>query len=71
VKLSPQQQKAFIERLDNDIRRLLNYYHIDDGDVVEIDDGPVHRFVLVHPERPLPAYIKQDKNLLQQIESMN
>ncbi len=56
--------------MDNDIRRLLHYYHIDDGDVVEVDDGPVHRLVLLHPERPLPRYIQEDKRLLQQIQSL-
>jgi hypothetical protein len=71
VQLSPQQPKAFVQQLDNDIRRLLHFYHIDDSDLVEVDDGPVHRLVLVHPERPLPPYIQQNKNLLQQLQSMN
>jgi hypothetical protein len=26
--------------------------------------------VLLHPERPLPRYIQQDKKLLQQLQSM-
>ena len=67
--LVPQQQKAVFQKLDDDVRRLLQYYRIDDGDIVEIDDGPIHRVVLVHPERPLPAYIQQNKQLLQQLQS--
>jgi hypothetical protein len=66
----PEQQKALIQQLDNDIRQLLRFYHIDDSDLVEVDDGPVHRLVLVHPERPLPAYIQQNKQLIQQLQSM-
>jgi len=60
-----------MQQLDNNIRRLLHFYHMDDCDVVEIDDGPVHRAVLIHPERPLPPYIQQDKKLLELIQSID
>ena len=70
VQLSPQ-QKILIQKLDNDIRRLLHYYHIDDSDLVEVDDGPLHRIVLIHPERPLPPYIQQNKDLLQRLQSID
>ncbi len=69
--LSPQQQKAFIKQQDDNIRRLLSYYRIDDNDIVEVDDGPVHRLLLVHPERPLPPYIQQNQVLLQELKSLN
>ena len=68
VPLNSEQQKALGERLDNDIRNLLRFYRIDDGDFVEVADGPLKRFVIVHPERPLPAYIQQDKALLRQLQ---
>jgi hypothetical protein len=70
VQLYPQQQKPYFQKLDNDVRRLLQYYHIDDSDLVEVVDGAVHHVVLLHPERPLPRYIQQDKKLLQQLQSM-
>ncbi len=70
VQLSPQ-EKVLIQQVDNNIRRLLHYYHMDDCDIVEVDDGPLHRIVLIHPERPLPLYIQQNKNLLQQLQSID
>ncbi|CAF1636252.1 unnamed protein product, partial [Adineta ricciae] len=68
ARLTPQQQKDFIKLQDDNIRRLLSYYHLDDREVVEVDDGPAHRFLLVHPERPLPPYVQQNKQLLQQLQ---
>ncbi|CAF3065762.1 unnamed protein product [Rotaria socialis] len=63
------QQKILLQKLDTDVRRILQFYHIDDGDLVEVDDGPIHRLVLVHPERPLPSYIQHDKGLLAQLQN--
>ena len=52
---------------DESIRQLLRFYHIDDGDIIEVAAGSVQRLSLVHPERPLPAYIQENKELLQKI----
>ncbi|CAF4040420.1 unnamed protein product [Rotaria sordida] len=60
--------KAVIQNEDENIRRLLRFYHIDDGDIVEVADGSVPRVVLLHPERPLPAYIQQNPQLLKNIQ---
>ena len=60
-------EKAPIQEEDESVRRLLRFYHIDDGDIVEVTEGSVHRTVLVHPERPLPAYIRQNKELLKRL----
>lgn len=60
--------KAIIQQEDDNIRRLLRYYHIDDGDLFEVSDGSAQRLVLVHPERPLPPYIQHDKQLLQRLQ---
>lgn len=57
-----------IQQEDENIRRLLRFYHIDDGDLVEVSGGSVQRVVLVHPERPLPPYIQQNKELLQKLQ---
>ena len=57
--------------MDNDLRGILKCYHIDDSEIVQIDEGPVHRLVVVHPERPLPTYIEQDKGLVQQLKGLN
>ena len=64
-----QQQQGSIRQEDENIRQLLRFYHIDDGDIVEVDDGPMHRVVLVHPERPLPSYIQQNKDLLRKLQT--
>lgn len=64
----PKPQKITLQQEDDNIRRLLHYYHIDDGDVVEVAGGSVQRLVLLHPERPLPAYIQQNKQLLQKLQ---
>ncbi|CAF2244175.1 unnamed protein product [Rotaria magnacalcarata] len=69
AQLPPEQQETLRQKLDIDVRRILQFYHIDDGDLVEVDDGPIHRLVLVHPERPLPAYIQRDKSLLEQLQN--
>ena len=63
-----EQQKALGDRLDAEIRNLLRFYRIDDGDFVEVDDGSLKRLLLVHPERPLPTYIQQDKALFRQLQ---
>jgi hypothetical protein len=65
----PKPQKAVIQREDEGIRLLLRYYHIDDSDIVEVAGGSVQRLVLIHPERPLPPYILQNKQLLQKLQS--
>ncbi len=70
MKKSLEEQKVIIQKLDNEIRGLLHFYHIDDSDLIEVDDGPIHRLVLVHPERPLPRYIQENKQILQQLQSM-
>jgi hypothetical protein len=64
----PQSQNAAIQQEDEGIRRILHYYHIDDGDIVEVAGGSLQRLVLVHPERPLPPYILQNKQLLQKLQ---
>ena len=69
--LSPQQQKAFVQEQDKNVRNLLRFYHIDDGDLVEVDDGPAKRLVVVHPERPLPNYIQQNPALVRQLQGMS
>ena len=61
-------QKPTVRDQDESIRRLLHYYRIDDGDIVEVADGPAKRVVLLHPERPLPAYIQQNPELLKNIQ---
>lgn len=67
----PQNTAATLREEDENIRNLLRFYHIDDGDIVEVASGSVQRVVLVHPERPLPAYIQQNKELLQKIYPNN
>ncbi|CAF5165468.1 unnamed protein product, partial [Rotaria sp. Silwood1] len=41
-------------KIDSDIRGILEYYNIADTDVVVLNDGPVQRLVQVNPERSLP-----------------
>ena len=60
--------QGLIQQEDEGIRRLLRYYRIDDGDIVEVSGGSSPRLVLVHPERPLPPYIQQNKQLLQRLQ---
>ncbi len=70
--VSPPQIKsknALIQQEDENIRYLLRYYHMDDGDIVEVAGGSIERIVLVHPERPLPLYIQQNKELLKRIQA--
>lgn len=64
----PVAPRALIQQEDEGIRRLLRYYRIDDGDIVEVSGGSAPRLVLVHPERPLPPYIQQNKQLLQRLQ---
>lgn len=59
--------KTVIQTEDENIRRLLRFYHIDDGDFVEVAGGSVERVVLLHPERPLPPYIQQNPQLLEKL----
>ncbi len=59
--------KAVIQQEDDNIRNLLRYYRIDDGDLFEVSDGSAQRLVLVHPERPLPPYIQHDRQLLKRL----
>ncbi|CAF3149028.1 unnamed protein product [Rotaria socialis] len=61
-------QKPTVRDQDESIRRLLQYYHIDDGDIVEVADGSAKRVVLLHPERPLPTYIQKNPDLLKNIQ---
>ena len=61
--------KATLQQEDENIRRLLRYYRIDDGDLIEVAAGSPPRLVLVHPERPLPPYILQNKELVQKLQS--
>ncbi|CAF4098435.1 unnamed protein product, partial [Rotaria magnacalcarata] len=61
-------RKPTVRDQDESIRRLLHYYHIDDGDIVEVADGSAKRVVLLHPERPPPAYIQQNPDLLKNIQ---
>ncbi|CAF0836666.1 unnamed protein product [Adineta steineri] len=65
---SPRRQKIDIQREDENIRNLLRYYHIDDGDVVEVADGNNQRIVLIHPDRPIPSYIQDERQSLQKIK---
>jgi hypothetical protein len=58
------------QQLDNDIRKLLQFYRIDDGDLVEVTDGSQKRLLLVHPERALPPYIQQDQSLLRRLQGL-
>jgi hypothetical protein len=66
--LPSQLQKVTLQQEDESIRRLLRYYNIDDGDIVEVAGGSLQRLVLIHPERPLPPYIQQNKQLLQKLQ---
>ncbi|CAF4775407.1 unnamed protein product, partial [Rotaria sp. Silwood2] len=55
-------------KIDNDIRDILQYYHIDDSNTVIVDDGSVQRVIQVHPERPSPLDIQENENLLEQFQ---
>lgn len=66
--IPPVAPQGLIQQEDEGIRRLLRYYRIDDGDIVEVSGGSSPRLVLVHPERPLPPYIQQNKQLLQRLQ---
>ncbi|CAF1323129.1 unnamed protein product [Adineta ricciae] len=68
--IQPKQPKIDVQQQeDENIRSLLRYYHIDDGDVFEVADGPLQRLVLIHPERPVPSYIQSDRNLLTKLRT--
>jgi hypothetical protein len=61
-------QPVTLQQEDESIRRLLHFYRIDDGDVVEVAGGSKQRLILVHPERPLPSYIKQNNELMEKLQ---
>lgn len=65
----PVAPQGVLQQEDEGIRRLLRYYHIDDGDIVEVAGGSPPRLVLVHPERPLPPYIQHNKQLLEKLQA--
>ena len=65
-----QTSRLTIHQLDDQIRQLLLFYHIDDTDVVEVSDGPGKRIVLVHPERPVPAHLQQGNKGIQQLKGV-
>ncbi|CAF5072970.1 unnamed protein product, partial [Rotaria sp. Silwood1] len=56
-------------KMDSDIRGILEYYNIADTDVVVLNDGPVQRLVQVNPEWSLPPYVQQDAGFLQEIQN--
>ncbi|CAF1176267.1 unnamed protein product [Rotaria sp. Silwood1] len=60
--------RVVIQNEDDNIRQLLRFYHIDDGDTVEVADGSVPRVVFVHPERPLPPYVQQNPQVYQNLQ---
>ncbi|CAF4160044.1 unnamed protein product, partial [Rotaria sp. Silwood2] len=59
------------QKMDHDIRHLLQYHDMDDIDILVVDDGPVHRLLLVHPERPLPVDIQRLENLRRRLQTQD
>ncbi|CAF3969537.1 unnamed protein product, partial [Rotaria sp. Silwood1] len=64
-----QLQMDLIRKMDNDIRQLLQYYKIDDRDIVVVNDGPIHRLLMRHPKLTSPVNIQQAENSLRQLEN--
>lgn len=66
---SPQPTFRRVRQDDDGIRQLLKFYNIDDGDVVEVNDGPAKRVVTVHPERPVTRQNRQNQQIPNKIKT--